>query len=165
MSYLAIDLLHFPDDESAQAFEAEVSKWGKDFKMTGGRIIFTGRVARDPQGKYTHCMVWEWDNFDGQRKINEDYADSLEHSSNPLGDFPAYNFDHWYGFRVAALDDPIVKKSGIAEWNKWEAQMGGERPKFKNPEKAAQWRRALEEKFLKDWPREALVKSGWIVDW
>jgi hypothetical protein len=167
MSYLCIDLLHFPDEKLAQAFEAECPKMQSEFAQLsggGGQVIFVGRMARDPLGKYSHCIVYKFDNFESQKKINEDYGDTLAKSSNPLGDFAAYTFDHWYGFRVAELDDPIVKEHGIEEWTRREA-LAEAPPVFKHAEKVAQWRAALQEKFLKDWPREALVKSGWIPEW
>jgi hypothetical protein len=113
-------------------------------------------------GKYTHAMVWKFDDFTSGRDVNIQYADSLETSSNPLGDFAGYLFDHWYGFRVAALDDPIVKEHGIDEWTRREANRESD-VVYKNPARVAEWQEALHAKQLKDWPREALIKSGWIL--
>ena len=162
MAYLCIDLLSFPNKEIEEKFEEECKQW-----LFDGRVIFIGRMARDPLGKYTHAMVWKYDDndFSGVRKALQEYADTLETSSEPIGDFAAYKFEHWYGFRVAALDDPIVKKHGIDEWTKREADHSVRPPAsdFKNPARVAQWFEALNKKLQKNWPVEALKKSHWVA--
>ena len=164
MAYLCIDLFKFPNEEIEKKFEDACAKWQPGRTPSwplDPAIIFIGRMARDPLGKYTHAIVYKYEDFAHMKKTVEEYADTLETSSKPEGDFPGYLFSDWWGFRVVGLNDSIVKEHGIEEWTRRE--LTDHPPVFKNPARAAQWIEAINNKLQQLWPKDALQKAGWII--
>lgn len=155
LPFAVINFYHFPTEEVAKEYEENVRKWWPE------TILFAGTLSGELSERYTHCIVWQYKDFDEYKRCVEDYAPTLEHSSNPVGDMPHYMFDHGYTTRVIDGRDPILLEEGVEGWVKRLHASWGT-PNIQNPERVAQWRDALWTKLAADWGAEALERSGWV---
>ena len=158
LPFLVLNMFHFPSEEAAQEYEANVRKWWPEL------LFFVGRVSGDVSGQYTHSIVWYYRDFDEYRRNLEDYASTLADASKPEGDWPGYAFDKVYVCRFADDRDPILREHGIDEWTRrmLEVSHGSlEVSGDGDAEATNDWSARVAEKIADSWGDEALKQSGW----
>jgi hypothetical protein len=162
LPFLVLNMFHFPTEEAAKEYEANVRKWWPELHL------FVGRMSGDVSEQYTHCIVWLYKDFDEYKRNREDYAASLAESEKPEGDWPGYLFDRVYACRVADDRDPVLLEHGIDEWTRrmLAASHGAlDVPGDGDPdtvnEQVEDWSTRVSEKMADTWGAQALKRSAW----
>jgi hypothetical protein len=161
LPFLVINFWHFPSEDVVRKYEETVRDWWPELHF------FVGRITGDVSEKYTHCIIWQYKDFDEYKRNIEEYLPMLEEMSKEaggdvgFGDYPGYMFDHAYCCRVIDSRDPVLLEHGVDEWTRRLHSVLG-KPTVPNPEAEAQWHGTLWEKLARDWGAEALVRSGWL---
>jgi hypothetical protein len=141
LPFLVFNLLHFPNDAAAEEYEREIGKWWPELLLFIGRITGGGPDIPIPGNsvseKFTHILVWRYQNFDQYRRQREGYAADLEHASKPEGDWPGYLQDAGWGFYAVDQRDPVLGEHGLDEWNNRLVSEVFQSTVDRDPEKAA----------------------------
>jgi hypothetical protein len=114
--YIAIDCFSFPEDFDPQVIEQAITAYGD-------HILFAGRLLQDPNRRFTHAIIWKFEDFDDYNANNEGLLAMLnEDGSNMAELWGGYKADHWWGCKVVDLKDPVLVEHGPQEWSRRELQ-------------------------------------------
>ena len=142
--FLVFNLLHFPSDAAAKEYEETIGSWYPDVVVFFGRISdANGASVNAITQKFTHIIVWRYENFDQYKRNQEAYGPILEKSAKPEGPWPGYLQDNGWGFWAADQKDPILVEHGLEEWNKRLQAEAWATCRYDNPERIAQWQKAV----------------------
>lgn len=115
MPYLAMDFFTFPDGADQQAVEAAL-------KSHSPNILFAGRVVQDPSRRFTHAIVWQFEDFEDYQAGCELFIATLNEDGSNAMDYPPYKADHWWGCKLVDFDDPVLVEHGLEEWSRRDLQ-------------------------------------------
>lgn len=115
MPYLAIDFFTFPDGADQKEFEEALAAHNKN-------ILFAGRVVQDPSRRFTHAIIWQFEDFDDYQTNSELFMANLNEDGSNAMDWGGYKADHWWGCKVVDLNDPVLVEHGPEEWSRRDLQ-------------------------------------------